>query len=322
MEHADSSPHPATADQRPLSLRHIEVFRAIMLSGSICSAGKILHVSQPALSRMLALAETRLGYLLFERSKRRLVPTPEARRLYAEIEDVYDRMRRINKLAANLGQGGMATLKIATSSCFEQTLLPLAINSLHSQVRNVQAMTRTFKSAEIVHELLSGNVDIGISLSPIDHPRLATQQIGEDRVVCVMPRTSPLRHKAVVGPDDFVSHPWIGYPAHVPLGRTQRRFLDGHAGAGCSMECDTPVAASAYVKNGLGAALVNSVSLPPEILERTVVRPLAGDVRIGIWASYSNLTPPSVACQKLVAALACLAKERQQKEAALRVAAQ
>ncbi|WP_179284153.1 LysR family transcriptional regulator [Bordetella genomosp. 10] len=309
----------ASTDQRPLNLRHIEIFRAIMLSGSICSAGKILHVSQPALSRTLALAESRLGYPLFERTKRRLVPTPEARRLYAEIEDVYERMRGINSLAANLAQGSMAVLKIATSSCFEQTLLPLALTSLQSHVRNLRALTRTFKAAEVAHELLSGNVDLGISLTPIEHPRLATQQVGEDKVVCVMPRTSPLRYKAVIRAEDFLSHPWIGYPPQAPLGKTLRRFLGSHADAVCAIEADTPVAASAYAKNGLGSAIVNAASLPPEIRERTIIRPLDEDPRIGIWASHSNLTPPSVACQKLIAAIRCLAKEQLQKDVAARV---
>jgi DNA-binding transcriptional LysR family regulator len=315
MEHA-ALPRTTdtTGDQRPLNLRQIEIFRTIMLSGSICSAGKILHVSQPAISRMLALAESRLGYLLFERTRRRLVPTPEARRLYAEIEDVYNRMRHINSLAVNLAHGGVATLKIATNSCFEQAMLPLAVSSMQSQISQLHVQIRTFKSAEIAHQLLGGNVDLSISLSPIDHPRLTTQQIGEDRVICVMPKTSPLRRKAAIKAEDFLAQPWIGYPADAPLGRVQRRFLGMRSDAGCAIEADTPVAASCYAKNGLGSTLVNLSSLPPEIRERVVVRPLAQDLRIGIWASYSNLTPPSVACQKLIATIACLAREQLQQD--------
>jgi DNA-binding transcriptional LysR family regulator len=128
--------------------------------------------------------------------------------------------------------------------------------------------------------------------------------------VCVMPRTSPLRRKAAIDADDFLAQSWIGYPADAPLGRIQRRFLGARADAVCPIEADSPVAASSYAKNGLGAALVNLSSLSPEIRGHVLVRPLAQDLRVGIWASYSNLTPPSVVCQMLLATLACLAKEQ------------
>ena len=95
---------------RPLNLRQIEVFRAIMMAGSISGAGRMLHVSQPAVSRVLALTESRLGYRLFERVKSRLSPTAEARRLYAEVEQVYGGIERVNDLAASLGQSGAGML--------------------------------------------------------------------------------------------------------------------------------------------------------------------------------------------------------------------
>ena len=72
-----------------LNLRQIEVFRAIMLSGSISGASKLLFVSQPAVSRLIAYTEQRLGLMLFQRIKGRLYPTPEARRLFVEVTALY-----------------------------------------------------------------------------------------------------------------------------------------------------------------------------------------------------------------------------------------
>ncbi|KAI3607297.1 Transcriptional regulator, LysR family [Cupriavidus necator H850] len=59
----------AAPSGRPLNLRQIEVFQAIMLAGSVSGAGRMLLVSQPAVSRVLALTESRLGYPLFERAR-------------------------------------------------------------------------------------------------------------------------------------------------------------------------------------------------------------------------------------------------------------
>ncbi len=71
-----------------LQLRHIEVFHAVYSCGSISSAAKLLHVTQPAISKSLQHAESRLGYLLFERHKGRLIPTDEARILFVEAKNI------------------------------------------------------------------------------------------------------------------------------------------------------------------------------------------------------------------------------------------
>ena len=87
-----------------INLRQIEVFRAIMLTSSISGAAKLLHVSQPAVSRLLSYTEQRLGLKLFERIKGRLYPTPEAKRLFTEVNAVYQGVQRVNEVADDLIQ--------------------------------------------------------------------------------------------------------------------------------------------------------------------------------------------------------------------------
>ena len=56
-----------------MRLKHIEVFNAIMLTGSASAAARLLHVSQPAVTQTLQHAELQLGYALFTRQRNRLV---------------------------------------------------------------------------------------------------------------------------------------------------------------------------------------------------------------------------------------------------------
>jgi DNA-binding transcriptional LysR family regulator len=86
-----------------MRLRQIEVFHAVYSTGSMTSAAAMLNVSQPSVSKVLAHAEQQLGYLLFERLKGKLVPTPEAHRLFAHVSAVYrdvDRLRRYARVRA------------------------------------------------------------------------------------------------------------------------------------------------------------------------------------------------------------------------------
>ena len=57
------------------TLRQIEVFNAVMQTGSVIGAAKMLNVSQPVVSRVLRHLEDQTKVPLFERSKGRLQPT-------------------------------------------------------------------------------------------------------------------------------------------------------------------------------------------------------------------------------------------------------
>ena len=49
-----------------VNLRHIEIFHAVMTTGNLTEAARMLHTSQPTVSRELARFEKVLGLQLFE----------------------------------------------------------------------------------------------------------------------------------------------------------------------------------------------------------------------------------------------------------------
>jgi len=65
------------SDYRP-TFRQFEALIAVIETGSMTLAAKRMHVSQPALSRLIANLETDLGYAMFRRAAGRLSPTAEA----------------------------------------------------------------------------------------------------------------------------------------------------------------------------------------------------------------------------------------------------
>ncbi len=86
-----------------MRLRHIEVFHAVYTSGSITGAAKLLNVSQPSISKVLAHAEQQLGFALFDRHKGKIVPTREAERLIDHVTEAY---RNINELRRDFKEPG------------------------------------------------------------------------------------------------------------------------------------------------------------------------------------------------------------------------
>jgi DNA-binding transcriptional LysR family regulator len=65
-----------------LTLRLIEVIRAVMLTGTIAGAARLLNVAAPGLSRLMKHTQDVLGAKLFFRRGGRFVPAPEAQSIF------------------------------------------------------------------------------------------------------------------------------------------------------------------------------------------------------------------------------------------------
>jgi molybdenum-dependent DNA-binding transcriptional regulator ModE len=99
-----------------MRLRHIEVFHAIMQVGTISGAAQVLHISQPAVTKVLQHCELQLGMPLFERVRGKLYPKPEAHRLFAETEKLHRDLQGIRRLAASLkGRITVETIRLVAT---------------------------------------------------------------------------------------------------------------------------------------------------------------------------------------------------------------
>lgn len=96
-----------------MNLRQMEVFRAVMLTGGVGGAAELLHISQPAVSKMLAQSQRQLGFALFARVKGRLVPTAEAQALHAEVEALWRGVERVRDVSRSLATPRSGTLTVA-----------------------------------------------------------------------------------------------------------------------------------------------------------------------------------------------------------------
>ena len=104
-----------------MRLRHIEVFHAVMQAGTISGAAQLLHVSQPAVTKVVQHCEQQLDIPLFNRVRGKFYPTPEAERLFIEVDKLNRDLHAIRRLAANL-RGGEAELVRLTATPTQRPL--------------------------------------------------------------------------------------------------------------------------------------------------------------------------------------------------------
>ncbi len=110
-----------------MRLRHIEIFHAIYSTGTVTAAARILNVTQPSVSKVLAHAEQTLGYALFDRVKGKLVPTQEAERLIGYVSGVYQNIGELRRVAENLRASDTGRIRIIATPAFGIDVIPGAI---------------------------------------------------------------------------------------------------------------------------------------------------------------------------------------------------
>lgn len=162
-----------------MRLRDIETFHAVMQTGSISAAARLLNVSQSAVSQLLMRSEDRLGFRLFERTRGKLVATLEGRLLYAEAQKAMDAVDLVQSLARNLRVARSDQVRVAATEPLAMALLPNVLSDLTSRFPGLKISLRVLHRRELVRELLSQNIDLGFMFEPAAHPAISTRALGE-----------------------------------------------------------------------------------------------------------------------------------------------
>ncbi len=276
-----------------LNLRQIEVFRAVMTTGSISGASRVLMISQPAVSRMLSHTEQRIGFPLFERIKGRLYPSPEARRLFRDVENVYRDVQRVNSTLYDLTQRRQGVVRIAASSSLGHQVVPRAMTSFR-QEHGVRVSLDCQRHTQLRDQLLDRQADLGISLFPVSHPNLEVNPLHRAGMVCACPADHPLAGRDSVTLPELRHFELIGYGAETPFGMHIRTAFEA-AGEPWrpATEVDSPHYACALADAGGGIALIDEFSWRGWRSDRLTAVPLPVEQRLMVSLVYHRTEPLS-----------------------------
>lgn len=245
-----------------MRLRHIEVFNAVMLTGSVSAAARLISVTQPAVSRTLQHAEIQLGFPLFQRASGRLTPTAEAQTLYPHIERLFAQLDDVQRLAANLksGRASQGQLRVLTVLALSYEAFPRAMHLFRQKYPDVAVVHEALHSPQIVSSLVLQEADVGFVFSAISHPALVQEQIGERQVMCIVPKglLGPRQARAgKVTLAQLAGLPMIALDNRDPLGVTLAHVLrEQEDGPKPVITVQTYHVALALAHHGVGVAMV------------------------------------------------------------------
>lgn len=210
---------PGGYDLGSMEFHQLRYFVAAAELGSITAAAKREHITQPALSRQVALLETQLGVQLFTREKQRIQLTeagrfflPRARQLLCDAATTEQQLRE------SFGKA-KRTLRLGFLSPFLDDLVTPVVRELKKRQRSLQVALFDLPPRAQLDRLAAGELDVALvaNLDPQHRQRFALRPLSKHRFVAALPETHRLAGRASLSltelkADDFVSLADVFFP--------------------------------------------------------------------------------------------------------------
>lgn len=284
-----------------MRLRHIEVFHAVYTAGSITGAAKLLNVSQPSVSKVLAHAEQQLGFKLFDRIKGKIIPTKEAERLISHVTDAYDNINELQRIAENIRTAETGLVRIAMAPAFGIELVPAAIASYLSEHPETSFEIETLHYQQVTRALKQSRVDIGMVFDPPPVPGIVIDHLASAECVAIAHKSMDFGIKRRLTLNDLDGMPFINMNTRSPLGRllASRRKANNIRFNNVA-KVETYQMAKALVAQGAGVSIIDEITARSTGHKDVVARKLQPPLEFNIAILHVEHEPLSIVTQHFV----------------------
>lgn len=183
------------------SLRQLRYLVAIADHLHFRRAAEACHVTQPTLSAQLKELETRLGAVLVERNRARVVLTPSGRAIADRARKVLSEVEEIRTIAKT-GQAMLeSTIRVGVVQSTGSYFLPLIVPELHRDYPRLGFYIREGLPAPLLRELEEGGLDLLFFPVPVRRQDFESLSLFRESLLVVAPYDHPLAAEPTVDPN-------------------------------------------------------------------------------------------------------------------------
>lgn len=294
-----------------MNLRHIEVFHAVYVNGSVSAAARMLNVSQPSVSKVLRHAESLIGFPLFDRAGGRLVPTEDAHALFAEVAEIQERVYALRKASRNLKRGAGTLLRISALPSIALDALPATVARFMLEHPDTRFDLQTVHHADLLRKLYERETDIAIAYEVPAGAPLGRLWLGAGELVVLYREQDMPGAPDRVALEDLAGRRLISLAASGPIGTTFTTEVER-----LGVELNEVVSArtfhiaTALVRLGVGMTVVDNLTARASLAPGVSMRPLQSRLTFDIHAMYLLERPPTALAVDFLKALGARIEEQ------------
>jgi LysR family transcriptional regulator, carnitine catabolism transcriptional activator len=258
-----------------LTLHQLEVFLRVAELRSFTEAGRVLNVSQPALSRTIRQIEEVVGGRLFDRDTRNVELTPAGRELMPVAKRIIGEFEGAFGELAQFVEGRSGQVTVAALPSIAAAILPATIARFRRAHPNVEFTIRDVLSEVIIAAVDEGAADLGVTVRPPVSKRLGYRPLLSDDFVLVCRADDALAGEGAVPWAAFEGRPFVAMAGSSSVrAMTDAAFLQAGLAIKPLYECEHIATAGSLIAAGLGITALPRLTLPLIGFARTSIRPL------------------------------------------------
>jgi DNA-binding transcriptional LysR family regulator len=202
-----------------LNERHLIQLAAVIDAGGVSEAAALLGMTQPAVSRSLAMLEARVGEPLFLKGRRPLQPTALGRQLGTHGREMLGAARKASDALASWRRGTSGVVRIAGVPFFIDAMISRMIAEFQNLEPDVSVQQGYANLPEVLAGLKADQIDLGIV--PLGEGGAAAgfdfTEILPARNVVACRAGHPLLRQRRLRAGDLVAYPWVAPLPGSPL---------------------------------------------------------------------------------------------------------
>lgn len=200
-----------------LDPRSLEVFLAVVETGSATLAGRRLLLTQPRVTQAISMLEARTGMVLFERGRFGMRPTAEGELFAQAVRQSFSGLDRVAAAADAIRQGSRGQVVVTSFPVYADGFVAEALGLFTRENPEMAVRINVEYADEIVRQVLHGEADLGITPGHIgEHAHLTGKVLGQRRLHAIMSADHPLANHASVGISELAGVELVNYGPHHP----------------------------------------------------------------------------------------------------------